>query len=125
MPPCILDRFLFALPIPDVKDANTPDPEAKWQFALDLQGDRPDFDITVKRSEMPVKWNWPLESPLKLRTSAVAIDWKPTLKAPLPSKPFAMGETPEPITLVPYGCTKFRISMFPVTEKTFESVKQR
>ena len=30
--------LLFALPIADTKDANTPDPAAKWQFALDAAG---------------------------------------------------------------------------------------
>jgi hypothetical protein len=116
------------LPIPDGKDANTPDPAAKWQFALDSEGDKPGSDITVERSPMPGKWNWPLESPLRLRASAVSIDWKPTLETPLPSEPFAKGGPLEPITLVPYGCTKFRVSMFPVTKRTFksaESAKQK
>jgi hypothetical protein len=120
--------ILFALPIPDGKDANTPDPAAKWQFALDSEGDKPGSDITVERSPMPGKWNWPLESPLRLRASAVSIDWKPTLETPLPSEPFAKGGPLEPITLVPYGCTKFRVSMFPVTKRTFksaESAKQK
>ena len=117
--------LLFALPIADTKDANTPDPAAKWQFALDAQGDKPDAGITVKRGPMPVKWDWPLESPLKLRASAVSIDWKPTLEKPLPSEPFAKGGPPEPIILVPYGCTKFRVSMFPVTQGTFKSEKQK
>lgn len=111
-----LGPLLFALPIPDGKDANTPDPAAKWQFALAAQRDKPDAGITVERSPMPAKWNWPLESPLKLRAQAVSIDWKPTPKEPLPSKPSANQTATEPITLVPYGCTKFRISMFPTTE---------
>ena len=29
--------LLFALPIPDTADANTPEPTARWQFALDVQ----------------------------------------------------------------------------------------
>ena len=33
--------LLFALPIPDGKDANTPDPAANWQFALDAERDNP------------------------------------------------------------------------------------
>ena len=73
---------------------------------------------------MPGKWDWPLESPLKLRVRAVSIDWKPTLEKPLPAEPFA-GEGPaETITLVPYGCTKFRVSMFPVTEKMIKPEPQ-
>ena len=113
--------LLFALPIPDGKDANTPDPAVKWQFALDSERDNRGSDITVERRPMPGKWNWPLESPLTLRARAVSIVWKPTLETPLPPEPFATGGPLEPMTLVPYGCTKFRVSMLPVTKRTFKS----
>jgi hypothetical protein len=42
---------------------------------------------------MPTVWDWPLDAPVKL----VAKD--------------ASGK---PLALVPYGCTKLRVSMFPV-----------
>ncbi|RIK83724.1 MAG: hypothetical protein DCC67_05610 [Planctomycetota bacterium] len=104
--------LLFALPIPDTTDANTPDPSARWNFALDAQAP----DLTVERSAMPDHWNWPLEGPLKLRTNAVAAGWSPDPKAPrLPLLPVTDRQSAERIALVPYGCTKFRISMFPVT----------
>ena len=104
--------LLFALPIADATDANTPDPAAKWRFALDVQHP----GLTVERTPMPARWNWPLDAPLKLRANAVAIAWNPDPQAPqLPR--FAIDSTnpAEPITLVPYGCTKFRIAMMPVT----------
>ena len=47
----------------------------------------------VVRKAMPAVWDWPLDAPVKL----VAKD--------------AAGK---PLTLVPYGCTKLRVSMFPV-----------
>jgi hypothetical protein len=122
-----LGPLLFALPIADV-NPNTPDPAAKWQFALDAQGDKPGTDITVERGPMPAKWDWPLGSPLKLRVRMAGIDWKPTLEKPLPPEPFAKGGPSELIPLVPYGCTKFRVSMFPVTAATLkstESAKQK
>jgi uncharacterized protein len=104
--------LLFALPIPDTVDANTPDPAAKWQFALDVQA--PGF--TVERAPMPPSWDWPLAAPLKLRANAVEVAWNPDPKAPrLPLLPCAKSKPAETITLIPYGCTKFRISMFPVT----------
>ena len=66
---------------------------------------------------MPAKWDWPLESPLKLHAKAVSFDWKPTNQAALPTSPVpATGEAVK-LTLIPYGCTKFRVSMFPVTEQ--------
>jgi len=108
--------LLFALPIPDTNDPNTPDPSARWRYALDAQGS----DIAVQRRPMPVKWDWPLESPLKLCASAVPFDWNPAPDAPrLPAEPVARRRAPEKITLIPYGCTKFRISMFPVTAEAW------
>lgn len=103
--------LLFALAIPDPQNANTPDPAARWQFALDVQNPT----VRVERRPMPVRWNWPLESPLQLKVDAVAIDWAPVPKAPaLPAQPVVAQQPAEQVTLVPYGCTKFRISMFPV-----------
>jgi len=107
--------LLFALAIPDTKDANTPDPAAKWQYALDSAGDQAGPGISVERGPMPAKWDWPLNAPLKLRASAASFDWRPTLEKPLPAEPVAQHGQPEKITLVPYGCTKLRVSMFPIT----------
>ena len=104
--------LLFALPIPDTADANTPDPAARWKFALDVR----EPGLTVERAAMPVRWDWPLAAPLKLRANAVEIAWNPDPKVPrLPLLPAGRSKPAEPVTLVPYGCTKFRISMFPVT----------
>jgi hypothetical protein len=112
--------LLFALPIPDTKNPNTPDPAARWSYALDVQGEKPAAGIAIERRPMPARWDWPLASPLKLRAGAQAIDWKPDPKAPrLPAEPIAKRDRPETVTLVPYGCTKFRVSMFPVTERAW------
>jgi len=108
--------LLFALPIRDTEGPNTPDPTAKWNYALDVQK----ANIAVERQAMPTQWNWPLASPLKLRANAVVCDWTPAPKTPLPSEPIAKRERPERITLIPYGCTKFRVSMFPVTEHAWK-----
>ena len=112
--------LLFALPIPDTQGPNTPDPDAKWGYALDVQDDALGGDMSVEREAMPAQWDWPLASPLKLRANAVACDWTPSVEHPLPAKPISKREPPERITLVPYGCTKFRVSMFPVTEGTVQ-----
>jgi hypothetical protein len=104
--------LLFALPIPDTADANAPDPSARWKLALEVQGP----GLAVERAAMPAKWDWPLAAPLKLQANAVEVAWNPDPKAPrLPLLPAAKRTSPKRVTLIPYGCTKFRISMFPVT----------
>jgi len=106
--------LLFALPIRDTKDANTPDPAARWKFAFDVQNPR----VAVERRPMPERWDWPLAAPLALTVNAMPIDWTPDWKDPaLPGVPFAKDKPSQRITLIPYGCTKFRVSMFPVTER--------
>lgn len=103
--------LLFALPIPDTNDPNTPDPSAQWRYALDARGS----DFAVERGPMPARWDWPQGSPLRLCAKAMAFDWNPVPESPrLPAEPVARRRAPEKITLIPYGCTKFRISMFPV-----------
>lgn len=113
--------LLFALPIRDLGSPNSPDPAAKWRFALDAPGANPEHNIVVQRHAMPARWDWPLSAPISLQVTGVPIDWNPEPKAPrLPAKPITQAGAPQRITLVPFGCTKFRIAMFPVTERLLE-----
>jgi DUF1680 family protein len=106
----------FVLPIADMKDGNTPDPNARWKYALDTTGKEVDSDITVEREAMPARWNWPLASPLKLRVPVQRLEWDGKV---LPGKAAVdSGRAPESITLIPYGCTKFRVALLPITERT-------
>jgi len=107
----------FVIPIADLQDENTPDPAARWKYALDTTADGSSSGITVERTAMPAHWNWPLASPLKLRVPMQRVEWDGKT---LPSKPAANSEQlPESLTLVPYGCTKFRVALMPVTERTY------
>jgi hypothetical protein len=99
-------------------DPNTPAKNAKWQYALDTDAGQHDGGITVTRQPMPAHWDWPLKAPVVLRVPARAFDWKPTDAQALPDKPVT-GTSSETVGLVPYGCTKFRISMFPVTPRAW------
>jgi hypothetical protein len=107
--------LLFALPIPDL-DPNTPKPDVRWQFALDNDPGRDGRDFKVSRTKMPSRWDWPLAAPIVLKAPAKSFAWTPTEAQALPDASVE-GEKAETIRLVPYGCTKFRISMFPVTRK--------
>src|SRR5262249_20935293 len=112
----------FVLPIADLQDENTPDPTALWKYALDTAGDGSSSGIKVEREAMPAHWAWPLASPLKLRVPAQAVEWDGKT---LPSEPAAdRGKAPESITLVPYGCTKFRVALLPVTERAYKGSRR-
>ena len=81
--------ILFAYGIAE-EDENTPKPGVRTDWRLDSS--RVLADAKVVREAMPAKWDWPLASPLRLKVAA------------------ADGS---PIELVPYGCAKLRVSMFP------------
>ena len=98
-------------------DPNTPAKGAKWQYALDADAERGRrrHPGRAQADAGPLglaAWTprWCLTAPAR------AFDWKPTDAQALPNGPVA-GTSSETIRLVPYGCTKFRISMFPVTPR--------
>jgi hypothetical protein len=105
--------LLFALPVKD-HHSNEQVPGQKWNYALAAQAAA---SVTVSRSPMPAEWRWQIEdAPVRLKVKAVEFDWQPTHILPLPKEPVSGGHETE-ITLVPYGCTKFRISMFPIAKE--------
>ena len=111
--------LLFSLPIPDL----TPDQEAKgakFNYALDVSPQDASKTIGVERKKMPIHWEWSLDSPVKLTVNAREFEWKPTENKVLPDKPVENGK-PAKIQLVPYGATKFRVSMFPVTADSYHN----
>jgi hypothetical protein len=104
--------LLFALPIRDV-NPNEQAPDAKWNYALTSASPA---DVKVQRSQMPARWSWQIdEAPIRLTVPATEFGWQPTRTQPLPAAAVT-GNQKTDITLVPYGCTKFRISMFPIGE---------
>ena len=84
--------LLFARGIPE-KDENTPMLGARTE-GWRLDSSRVLADVAVVREAMPAKWDWPLAAPLRL-----------TIK----------DSSGEPLDLVPYGCAKLRVAMFPDT----------
>ena len=93
---------------------------AKFNYALDVKPEDVGQLITVQRKPMPETWNWSLDSPLKLTVNAMEFDWKPTENKILPEKPIEKGN-PFKIQLVPYGTTKFRVTMFPVSLASYQN----
>lgn len=85
----VLGPLLFAYAIP-AKDDNTPMGEVSEPA---LPSALAAADLVVRRDPMPEVWDWPVASPLRIGTRDA--DGKP-------------------LELVPYGCTKLRISAFGV-----------
>ncbi|MBO7679744.1 MAG: hypothetical protein J6S75_08760, partial [Thermoguttaceae bacterium] len=58
-----------------------------------------------------------VDSPVKITVDALRGSWEHDEAFPaLPSAEQISVEASEPITLIPYGCAKLRVSMFPVAD---------
>lgn len=95
--------LLFALPIG--AEARGGEVAAPWQYALAGTA------IKVERDTMPARWDWPVAAPLRLKVAAQQVAALPGLVA---------DDTSAEVTLVPYGCAKFRVAMFPVTQAAWK-----
>jgi hypothetical protein len=113
--------LLFALAIPD-EGPNVEKAGAHFQYALDVSPEQAGKEIAVVRHPMPSQWTWPLDAPLQLSVQAREFDWQPTELLPLPKEPIKGGQRTK-VLLVPYGCTKFRVTMFPVSETAWDGRK--
>jgi hypothetical protein len=116
------------------------DPAAEWKFAIDAP-EGAEKSWKVERAPMPAKWDWPLAAPLALKVTATRADWAPIQRKAhdvaeelkrrdnvvthtqndvtcLPPQPFPDGSEKVELRLVPYGCAKFHVTMFPITART-------
>lgn len=112
--------LLFAQGIPE-ENENRPLDTGR-RYALDFNNSRPADGMVVRHSAMPAKWKWQYAAPVWLSVPARNIGPEATINDPLPKKPVA-GKDSEIIRLIPYGCAKFRVSMFPVTVKAWGEEK--
>lgn len=103
--------LLYALPIKDI-DENHVAKGQKYNYALGSSLGK----VKIIRKQMPDRWTWRYEeAPVQLTVDAREFSWTPTNREPLP-KQKVKGGAKARITLVPYNCTKFHVSMFPVAE---------
>lgn len=114
--------LLFARGVPE-KSENEP-AGADWRYALDFESERATDQMTIRRTPMPARWDWPFAAPVTLSVPAQGIGWESGKgdEGGLPAGPVE-GRAGGMIDLIPYGCAKFRISMFPVTSKAWGDEK--
>jgi len=99
-------------------------PASPWNYALlETAVNRPNDGFRLVRSERREEYPWtPKNAPLEMKTGAKRVpEWQlyNHRAGPLPhSRPLLhLRENPaEEITLVPYGCTRLRITEFPVAK---------
>lgn len=105
--------LLFAWAIPDV----SPNQEVrgmKSNYAIDVDSETPshgEAEVIRNKKYNYQGWNWSLSSPIQIGINAREIAWVPTELQPLPERPLSGPRNR--IVLMPYGCTKFGVSMFP------------
>ena len=103
--------LLYALPIKDIDENHVAEGQ-KYNYALGATLGK----VKIIRKKMPERWTWKYEeAPVQLSVDAREFPWTPTDVAPLPKRKVTGGSAAR-ITLVPYNCTKFHVSMFPVAD---------
>ncbi len=113
--------LLFSFPIRD-RNPDQEEPGQNFHYALAMTSKSPGpNDVAVIRHPMPAHWDWSLNSPVELRVKAQKFDWRPTEVQPIPQEPVKDG-APVEASLAPYGCAKFRVTMFPVTEQLWKAL---
>ncbi len=114
--------LLFSLPLPE-KDVNTPLDTETYQVALNVNVEKPILEI--KENPMPESWEWQLNAPLQIIVKGQSFNWADDEITGLPYLPKESVKDDKSkekdLILVPYGCAKLRVSMFPITESTAKS----
>ncbi len=94
-------------------------PTTDWNYGLVMEDERSQFSFTVYQKQEPlaVQPFTPENTPVQIKTTGRKIpNWKMAggLVGRLQPSPVQSNEPKEEITLIPMGCARLRISMFPV-----------
>jgi hypothetical protein len=92
-------------------------PKHAWNYALDLNPDAPDTNITVTEAAVGSAPFTAAESPVRLTARGRRLHaWQADNGAanPLPPSPVASDAPDEQLTLIPYAAAKLRITAFPL-----------
>lgn len=96
------------------------EPTTPWNYGLIIERDKPEESVRVIEKPMGEYPFSPEGTPIMLRVQGRRIpDWKLVdgSAGHLPVSPLSSGEKVEPLTLLPYGSAKLRITAFPQLTK--------
>jgi hypothetical protein len=95
-------------------------PKTPWNYGLGVEPSRPEGSISLVSQKTPAYQPFePEASPIVLRARARRIpDWKAEGKmvGKMPPGPVISREPVEDITLIPMGCARLRLSVFPLVK---------
>jgi DUF1680 family protein len=91
-------------------------PTTAWNYALIVDPAVPERALRVEqRAGAPQPWAQD-GAPVRLRAEGRRVPaWtaRDGVSGPIPERPFRMAGSREPLALIPFGCARLRISMFP------------
>lgn len=95
-------------------------PTTPWSYGLAIDPEAPEESIAVETRDVPAP-SWARDgAPTSLLAPARALpEWTVVngSAGPLPESPVIAGTPLERIRLIPFGCARLRISMFPLVER--------
>ncbi len=99
-------------------------PTTPWNYGLLLEPSRPEASVSLESQKAPAYQPFePEASPVVLKAKAKRIpDWKAEGKmvGKMPPGPVASSEPVEDITLIPMGCARLRLSVFPLIKQNVQ-----